>query len=639
MRTLKFEAGRYKVMTRRAALLAGGQVVMLGALGARMYYLQVLEADRYTTLADENRINIRLLLPQRGMIVDRFGVPMAANRQNYRVVIIAEQANDIESTLAAIATLIPLGESDQRKVLRDIRRKHPFVPVVVRDNLTWDEMSRIEVNVPELPGVSIEQGSSRYYPFGDKTSHILGYVAAVSEKELTGDPLLELPDFRIGKAGIEKFNDRRLRGTAGNSQVEVNAFGRVVREINRVEGDPGQQIVTTIDMALQNFTMSRIAAEDSATCVVLDALTGDVLAMASGPAYDSNTFSAGLTNAVWKDLTTNPRGPLNNKTIQGQYPPGSTFKPAVAMAALESGIITPDFRVTCTGSTSLGNVNFKCWRWPHGHGTLDLHGGIKNSCDCYFYEVARRVGPDRIAAMAQKLGFGSPTGIDIPNERPGLIPTTDWKLATYGVKWQQGETYNIGIGQGYVSVTPLQLATMLARLVTNRAVVPRLTRPGGVLKTGSPGFAELPNYASLGLAQKNLASVLWGMDAVCNEQGGTAYGSRITEPGMAMGGKSGTAQVRHMSQAEHDHAPKRPDQVPWKDRDHAVFIAFAPVGTPRYVCSVLIEHGFGGSAYAAPIARDVLRECQKRDPARSVPEDRLIADAGAPPPPRVDQAN
>jgi penicillin-binding protein 2 len=616
------EQGRYKVLTRRAALLAGGQLMLLGSLVGRMYYLQVIEAQRYKVLAEENRINLRLLAPRRGRVLDRFGVPLATNDQNYRIVLVAEQAGDIESTLSAIGTLIPLGDAERHKVLRDVKRKHSFVPVVVRENLTWDEVSRIEVNINELPGVNIEVGLSRFYPFADRASHVVGYVAPVSMEELTGDPIMELPDFRIGKSGVEKAQDLELRGAPGASQIEVNALGRVVREISRDQGQTGQEVVTTLDMALQDFTMRRLRSEESATCVVIDVVTGEILVMASSPSYDANAFTQGITNAIWQQLTTDPLVPLNNKAIQGTYPPGSTFKPVVAIAALEAGAITPDFRVNCPGVFTLGDHDYHCWRHG-GHGTLDLHGGLKNSCDVYFYNVAMRLGVDRVAAMANRLGLGVPTGIDIPNERAGNIPTRAWKMAKYGVRWVDGDTPSIAIGQGYINVTPLQLATMLSRLVSNRAVVPHFLRSAGIIQPDKPFDPDLgaAEFASLGLNPAHVEAVLSGMNAVTNEPGGTAYGARITEPGMEMGGKSGTSQFRQISAAERERGIKKGEQLPWKDREHALFIAFAPVGNPRYVCSVFVEHGIGGSKYAAPIARDVLRECQRRDPARRYPAD------------------
>jgi penicillin-binding protein 2 len=602
------------------------------ALGARLYQLQVLEKDRYRVMADENRINLRLLVPPRGRIFDRFGVEMADNHQDYRVVVVPEQTADIDGTLKAIGQLIDITDADRHRVLRDAKRQHAFIPVVVRANLNWDEMARIEVAVPELPGVSIEQGLLRFYPYGPIAAHVLGYVAAVSEKELTGDPLLELPDFRIGKAGVERSQDLKLRGTAGTSQVEVNAYGRVVREIARNEGQPGQDVVLAIDAAMQDFVTKRCNSEQSVSCVLLDAVTGDVLALVSSPSYDPMLFSAGLTQAMWQELSTDPRNALSNKAIGGLYPPGSTFKPMVALAALESGAITADTAITCPGYLELGDATFHCYL-KGGHGTLHLHEAIKKSCDVFFYETARRTGIDHIAAMAHRFGFGNALGLDITGERAGLIPDRDWKLATTGVAWQQGETLNTGIGQGSVLATPLQLATMVARLVTGRQIVPHMVR-SAVLPAG--GDRKQPNFAPLGLTPHFISLVLDGMGAVVNEQGGTAYAARITDPTFAMGGKSGTSQVRRISQYERDHGLLKEDQVPWKDRDHALFVAFAPVGSPRYVCAVVVEHGgveaAGGSAVAAPIARDVLLEAQKRDPARRVPQPDAIAQAAPPAP-------
>jgi penicillin-binding protein 2 len=624
------ENQREKFITRRAALLAGGQAALGAILAGRMYQLQVLEKDRYTVLADENRINLRLIAPSRGRIVDRFGVALADNRHNYRVVIVPEQAGNLEATLTALGSLIEISEADRRRVLRDARRKHSFVPLVVRVNLSWEEMARIEVAVPELAGVAIEQGMIRYYPYGPTTAHVLGYIAAVSEKELTGDPLLELPDFRIGKSGVEKARDAQLRGIAGTSEVEVNAYGRVVREIASRPGQPGEDAVLGLDMAMQDFVMRRCASQPSISCVLLDAVTGDLLALVSSPSFDPTLFSTGLSQAAWQELSTDPRNPLTDKAVAGVYPPGSTFKPVVALAALEAGVITPDTAFTCPGYLELGDATFHCWQ-KGGHGTLHLRDAIKKSCDVYFYETSRRTGIDRIAAMARRLGFGAALGLDIPGERSGLIPTRDWKLATTGTSWQQGETLIAGIGQGSVLATPLQIATMAARLVTGRAVVPHLLREG---RMPPGGDQSLPGFSTLGVTPRHLALVLDGMSAVVNEQGGTAYAARISDPGLAMGGKSGTSQVRRITQAERDHGLRKGTDVPWKERDHALFVAFAPVGAPRYVCAAIVEHGGetggGGSAVAAPICRDILVEAQRRDPARRVPPPDAVAQ-GAPP--------
>ena len=614
--TARREARRYRLFTRRAAVLAGGQALLIAGLGARLYQLQVLDADRYKVLSDENRISLRLLAPPRGRILDRFGTVLADNRQDYHLVIVAEEAGNIPATLDALARLIALDDASRSRALREMRRRHSFVPVVLRDDLSWDEMAKVEVAVPELPGISIEQGLSRSYPFGETTAHVIGYVAAVSEQDLDGDPLLELPDFRIGKAGIEKSQDLALRGTAGTRQVEVNAFGRVVRELARVEGTPGRDVVIGLDAAMQEFVTQRCQGEPSVACVLLDAVSGEVLALVSSPGYDPAAFVNGLSPALWQQLSGDPRHPLSNKVIAGVYPPGSTFKPAVALGALSAGTLTPETTITCTGQIRVGNAIFHCWR-HRGHGTLRVRDAIKESCDVFFYETARRLGIDRLATTAHRLGYGAPVGIDIPGEKSGLIPTRGWKLATTGTAWQPGETVIAGIGQGSVLATPLQIATMVSRLVTGRAVIPHLLRQAGVMAAG--GDASAADFPMLGLDPEALALVLDGMNAVVNEPGGTAYAERITEPGLAMGGKSGTSQVRRITEYERDHELRPIDQIPWKDRDHALFVAFAPVGAPRYVCATVVEHGGGGSAVAAPICRDVLRAVQQRDPARRLP--------------------
>jgi penicillin-binding protein 2 len=610
------EAQRQRIFGRRAAILAAGQAILIGALSARLYQLQVVDADRYKVLSDENRINLRLLAPARGRILDRFGTPLADNRQDYHLVIVAEQAGNIDATFAALARLIEVDEGDRRRVIREARRKHSFVPVVVRANLSWDEMSRVEVAMPELPGVSIEQGLTRHYPLGETAANAVGYVAAVSELELTGDPLLELPNFQIGKSGVEKSQDLALRGTAGTRQVEVNAVGRVVRELTRIEGKPGQDVVIGLDAAMQEFVTRRCSGEQSVACVLLDAATGEVLALVSIPSFDPLIFSNGLSSAMWRQLSADPRHPLIDKSIAGVYPPGSTFKPMVAMGALAAGVLTPETPITCTGALRFGNAVFHCWRHG-GHGTLHLRNAIKESCDVFFYETAHRLGIDRLAAMAHRFGYGATLGLDIPGERPGLMPTREWKFATTGRGWQHGETLIAGIGQGSVLATPLQIATMVARLVTGRAVVPHLVRDTGVMTSAAD--SSIPAFPSLGIDQGALALVIDGMNAVVNEPGGTAYAARITEAGLAMGGKSGTSQVRRITQYERDHGLPKIDDIPWKERDHALFVGFAPVGAPRYVCATVIEHGGGGSAVAGPICRDVLREVQQRDPARRVP--------------------
>lgn len=620
------DGDRQKLFTRRALLLAGGNALLLAGLGGRLYYLQVVQSSRYATLADENRINLRLIPPLRGRIFDRRHRPLAANRQTYRVLIVAEQANDVEATLDALNQIVVISDGERQRALRELARRRKFVPVTVRDNLDWDDVARIEVNAPDLPGIGIDEGQSRYYPHAEAFAHVLGYVAAVSERERTGDPLLELPGFRTGKAGLEKTYDLALRGTAGRSEVEVNALGRVIRELRRTEGVPGADIVTTLDLDLQRLASERLG-EESGAVVVLDVHSGDVLALVSRPSYDPNAFSRGLSSGEWRDLITNARAPLTNKAIAGQYAPGSTFKVAVAMAGLERGVITPVTTVTCYGQIRLGRQRFHCWK-RGGHGTLDLRGAITQSCDVYFYEVAKRLGIDRISAMAQRLGLGQVLGLDLPGEQSGLLPSTDWKVATIGTPWQTGETLISGIGQGYVLATPLQLAVMTARLCNGGdEVSPHLTRD---LVTGE-GIQKRAQHEkrSLGLSAADIRVVLDGMIGVVNGRRGTARRSAIKEKGMEMAGKTGTSQVRRISKAEREAGVYKNEDLPWERRDHALFVGYAPIHAPRYAVAVVVEHGGGGSKAAAPIAHDVLLAAQKLKAQRLVSGPAAASSLGA----------
>lgn len=613
---------RSRTFTRRAALLAGGKALLLTVLAGRMYQLQVVESNRFAVLADENRINLRLLPPPRGRILDRYGEPLAVNDQTYRVVVVAEQTPNLEATLDALARIVPIGEEQRAAILRDARRKRAFVPIVVRENLNWDQVARIEINAPDLPGASIEAGQSRYYPYGGATAHILGYVAAVSEKEQTGDdPLLQLPDFRIGKNGIEKQHDRALRGSAGSSQVEVNALGRVIRELSRKEGEPGQDVVVTLDGRLQHYLQQRLASELSGSAVLLDIHSGEVLALGSTPTFDPHAFGKGLTGREWQALLANHLKPLSNKALTGQYAPGSTFKMMVALAALEAGI-SPAYRAFCPGHMSLGSARFHCWK-KEGHGHVDMVDGIKRSCDVYFYDIARRVGIDAIAVMARRFGLGQPLGVDLPGERPGLMPDSLWKQAVMGDKWHPGETLVAGIGQGFILATPLQLAVMTARIANGGyAVLPHLTREG--LAEGPPGAHAGERFPPLGIPPEHLAIVQEGMNRVTNDPRGTAYRVRIEQPGMEMAGKTGTAQVRRITMSERLAGVKKNEDLPWEQRDHALFVGYAPAAAPRYAVAVVIEHGGGGSKVAGPIARDILLEAQLREaerwPARGLAE-------------------
>ena len=601
------DKSRYATFTRRSIGMAGGVGVVFAVLGGRLYQLQVKNGDQYKTQAEANRINQRLISPPRGRIMDRFGVELANNRRNYRVLIVSEQATEgVEDALDTIGKLIVLTDAQKKRVLHDIAVNKKFVPVPVAENLSWEEFARINMHLPYLPGVQPDVGQTRDYPYGAELAHILGYVAAVSPDDMkdNDDPMLGLPGSRIGKRGIEKAFDDEVRGTAGASRVEVNAYGRIIRELSKDPGVPGQDVWLTIDKELQVFTDQQMVGE-SAACVVLDAQTGDVLALSSSPGYDPNLFNVGITQTQWTALNTDDHKPLMNKAMTGAYPPGSTFKPAMAMAAMQNGL--KDLHVNCTGAMTIGNHQFHCWK-KGGHGGVDLKRGIAQSCDVFFYEVAKQLGIDKMAAAARALGLGATTGIEIPGESAGFIPDAAWKEARFGIPWQLGETLVTGIGQGYVLATPLQLATLTARIASGRAVTPRIVHTVGSVAQPRPLADPLP------FSDEAFAAVRAGMNAVVNE-GGTAHAFAITDPGMAMAGKTGTAQVRVISKAEHQAGVKKNGTLPWKLRDHGLFIAFAPVDAPRYALACIVEHHSDGHPQVK-IAHDVLRFAQQRDPLR-----------------------
>ena len=598
---------RRSQISRRALLLGAAQLGAFGLLAGRMYQLQVLESDRYTTLADKNRVGLRLDVAPRGLILDRQGNPLALNRTTYRIAVVPEVAGDLSAVLERLHGLVPLADEQRTKVLEQARRQRSFVPVVAYDNLTWTEIARIGVNSPDLPGVEISATQQRVYPEREMGAHIVGYVGSVAKHELTGDPVLSLPDFRIGKSGVEKVYDLKLRGEAGRRKIEVNAVGRTIRELDRTPESAGNTLRLSLDTHLQRFAADAFG-EETGAAVIMDANDGEVLAMVSRPTFDPDLFTNGISQTDWDALLAVPHAPLVNKAIAGQYAPGSTFKMVVALAALQSGLVTPKTPFHCPGFLELGKGRFHCWH-RGGHGKVDLYAGIVQSCDVYFYEVARRVGIDKIATMARRLGFGRPLGIDLPGELSGLMPDKAWKRRRFDQPWQIGETLIAGIGQGYVLATPLQLAVMMARLVNGgKAVVPTLVK-----KPPSP-----EGIPSMGIDSTNLASVIRAMIGVTTDAKGTARNSQIPAPAMRMGGKTGTSQVRRITTRERRSGVLTNKERPREHRDHALFVGFAPIVNPRYVTAVIVEHGGGGSKTAAPIARDLLLETQLRlsgDPA------------------------
>ena len=602
---------RQGVFHRRSVLLGGLAGLGISALGARLAYLQLLETQRYEKLATSNQFNFKLVPAPRGLIVDRNGAILAANRPNFRLLVARDKDIDTEATLQTLAHFVPLDDSRHRRLLREINSAPKRAPVSGMEDMSWEQFSAINVRAAELPNVTADMGEVRVYPHGGAFAHVIGYVAKVNREDIkpsgpNADPIMFHPGFRIGKQGIEKALDLELRGRPGAKKVEVDANGREVRhdEAGDIAAIPGKEVQLTLDVDIQNRALEVFGGE-SGGAVMMDCRTGDILCMMSAPSFDANRFVRGLTGPEYRALANYERKPLLDKCLSGTYPPGSTFKTMTALAALEAGI-DPDQRVSCGGGMFFGGRYFRCHK-KGGHGPQNMRDAIKNSCDVYFYSVASRIGPDRIAKVAREFGFGQTFDIGIPGQKKGIVPSTEWvrKNRPKDPKWHPGESLSYGIGQGMLTANCLQLAVMTARLANGRkALNPRLIR--------SIGGKELPSGAAvpdLPFSQEHLNYVREGMAAV-TEAGGTAFvASQLGLGDILMAGKTGTAQVYSYKAGGH-----RGKGGPWRLRDHGLFVAFAPLDAPRYALAVIVQHGMGGSSAAAPRAREIMRVALLKDP-------------------------
>ena len=570
---------------RRTALLGGVQAGVGVLLAARLGYLAIAENAKYELESESNRVNLSLTPPRRGWILDRHGAPLASNRADFRVDIIPERVVDAGATLATLGRLLSLDPVQLRDIEDKLDKAHGFAPVEVASRLDWDRFAAVSVRLPDLPGVITQRGFSRLYPTGPSVGHLIGYVGAASAKEYEEDhnPLLITPGFKIGKDGLEKQFEQELRGVPGARRVEVTASGRVVRDLDTREDVPGKPVKITIDGPLQDYAARRIGLE-SGSVVVIDCHTGDILCASSMPSFDPNSFSDGIGRIEWKMLSDDDHVPLRNKVLRGLYPPGSTVKPMVALSFLEAGL-DPKETTTCGGGLRVGNRVFHCWN-HRGHGTVAMAKGIYQSCDVYFYHFSQRIGMDKIAAMARRLGLGHEFPLPVVGQSFGTVPDPAWKMRKYGREWAVFDTVNATIGQGYMLVNPLQQAVMASRIASGRALMPRLLYDPAV-----------PNTPSLGITPEHLDFVHNAMKDVVNGPG-TAGKARLPIKDVLLAGKTGTAQVVGLNVGGGKGGV-------WKHRDHGHFICFAPFDNPRYACAVVIEHG-GGSGAAYPVARDVM---------------------------------
>jgi len=593
---------------RRALLLQGFAGLGLVALSTRLGYLQLVQTQRYEKLSASNQFNFKLVPPPRGVIVDRNGAVLASNRPNFRLLMVRDKGLDTPAMLTELSHFVPLDDQRQARLLKEIIHTPRRVPVVVMEDMSWEQFSAINVREPELPGVTADMGEVRVYPHGGAFAHVIGYVAKVNKDDLTtvgpnAEPILLHPGFRIGKQGVEKAFDLELRGVPGAQKVEVDANGHEVRQ--DPDGDihaiPGKQIQLTLDLDVQ-LRAEEVFGAESGAAVLMDVRNGDVLCMFSGPSFDSNRFVRGLTGAEYRALAQYERKPLFNKALTATYPPGSTFKTMVALAALEAGV-DPKRTYVCNGSWYFGRL----WHCDAHHGVQDMKSAIASSCDIFFYQTALGLGPDRIAAVARKFGLGEIFDIGIPGQKKGLVPDTAYKRRAFKKDpvWHPGETPSMGIGQGYTHLNPLQLCVMVSRIANGeKALHPRLIRSiGGVEQKSGAEWGDLT------VDKGHLQFVREAMAAVTSV--GTA--ARVSDLGLGsikMAGKTGTAQAYSYGGGRGAHGAVGE----WKLRDHAWFIAFAPYDAPRYACAVLVEHGGFGASAAAPRAREIMRLALLKDP-------------------------
>lgn len=595
------------VMFRRLLGMSIFFFILGGILIGRLFYLQVLQGEKYLMLAEKNRLSVRLTMPSRGNIYDRNGIQLAKNSKTFQAVMIKEDAKDYKKTLENFLKLIPLDEEETERIKTELKFKRAFIPVRLKDNLTQEEMIQIQLNMPDLTGVQIEEGMMRFYPAGSGNTHVLGYVSLLTEKDLAGDknnPLADLPGYRIGRTGLESSLEDVLKGIPGSRKSEVNAFGRTVQVLEETNPIAGQDVHLTIDSRLQNFA-TQLLSKYAASAIVVNVQNGEILALVSAPDYDNNLFTSPISYKNWNKLLNDPHRPLQNKALNGIYSPGSIFKLVVGLAGLESGVLTLKTKVDCQGKTKLGDHIFHCWK-DDGHGAVTLEEAIMHSCDVYFYEMAQKIGWEKIIETAKKLGFGSAVQVGIKGESNGLLPTPEWKQERHNDGWRMGDTLNLSIGQGFLNATPMQMVTAVARIAGGKNIQPTLLK--GNIKN------DVENLPFKSVYLKALRN---GMYDVVNHPKGTAYGSRLTN-GQKMAGKTATTQVRRISMKERESGVISQDDLPEKYRDHAIFAAFAPTDKPKYAAIIFVEHGGGGARTAAPLMKKLMEKVLELDKSDEV---------------------
>ena len=612
-----------KTITRRMFILSSLKIAIFVAIITRLFYLQISENIKWRTLSDKNRLREWKTVPQRGIIEDYFGTKIAKNTQVFQLHMIPEDVPNLEELFFKLSKIIDFDKRAKTNLIKRLKKRKPWETIIISDNLSWSEFSRLNLFLHEMQGIKPVIAVARKYLEDGSSSHIIGYVSEMSVKDLENSALLReinVPGLKTGKNGLEKSLNEEMIGQPGLQRFEVNAHGKRIKELKLIQGTTGKNYRTTLDIEVQK-SASELLKDKSGSICVMDIYTGDLVAMVSSPTFDANKFVHGIASKDWQDLINNEKKPLINKSIAGLYPPASTIKPLVALSALENDVISPNTTTECRGEIELYGHKYHCWK-EKGHGFMRLRNAIKQSCDIYFYEVARRLGVDRLAVTANKFGLGNKVLDILSEELTGLVPSTKWKLKNIGKGWVLGETLLAGIGQGYFQVTPIQLCLMAAQLANGgHKIEPKIIYNEQALQPTIDASSK--RFKQLYRNQENVKFVLDAQFGATNEPMGTSYGSRHVKSEYIFAGKTGTAQIRSITEEERELKLKQKD-LPYKKRDHALFIAFAPYKNPRYAFSIVIEHGGSGSSNAAPIAKKIIKKVLDRDQLRKQYQTDLI---------------
>ena len=627
-----FGVKKIHTINRRMFIIGAAKFIVFTGIIARLFSLQITDNKKYSTLSDKNRLREWKLPPVRGEFLDYFDNVIAGNFKVYQLHVIPEDVEDFKYLMLRLKEILSLNNNEFEKIIKQKNQQKPWETLIVSNNLTWEQFSKINYYLYDLVGAKPVMSVSRNYPFNESYTHVLGYVSEASEKDILNNENVKdnhVPGLKVGKTGLEKSFEDQLLGTNGTQRYEVNAYGKRINQLDHIEGFKGETIKLTLDTEIQK-QCGELLKDVAGSINIMDIYTGDIIAMQSSPSFDPNLFLFGINQDDWQLIRNNPLKPLVNKSLSGLYSPGSTFKPMVALSALENRIITKDFKVNCTGKIEMYGQTYHCWK-EKGHGVVSLKEAMKQSCDTYFYEIARKLGVDRLRETSVKFGLGDKVlNETFSNEKKGLVPNTQWKKNTLGKGWVLGETLITGIGQGYIQTTPLQLCLMTAQLANGGfKIYPKITVEKNdktaeeikllisqeinnidknLLQKGQGFFNSLNKnqYGKLFSNLENIKLVREAMFASTNEIRGTSYSSRIEDPKYQFAGKTGTSQVRRITKAARE-LDLNTSEIPYNERDHALYIAFGPYKNPRYALSVVIEHGGSGSSTAAPIAKELFK--------------------------------